>query len=44
MVANILHPSPEGRLLGQNSTFQIMVMLQVKLKGIKKCSKMIANI
>ena len=30
--------------IGQNSTFQNMVMLHIKLNGIAKCSNMVANI
>ena len=48
MVANILPVDPPPTLgmglIGQNSIFQNMVMLHIKLNGITKCSNMVANI
>ena len=37
-------PDPGDGVIGQNSTFQNMVMLHMKLKEIMKCSNMVANI
>ena len=51
MVANILPadpqppppPPPKGST-GQNSTFENIVMLHIKLRGITNCSNMVANV
>ena len=36
-------PDPRDGSIGQRSTFQNRVLLHIKLKGITKCSNMVAN-